>query len=99
MTPKEQLVELISNLSGDKKATFCATTFIKLNTYFLWRWLTSSLEMSNILEENEIHLYQNVGIVEENHNPVGLYKVLFQVNGIERDIDLLLSTRKKKRTA
>ena len=30
--------------------------------------------MSNILEENEIHLNQNVGIVEENHNPVGLYQ-------------------------
>lgn len=30
--------------------------------------------MSNILEENEI---QNVGIVEENHNPVGLYKGSF----------------------
>lgn len=53
--------------------------------------------MSNILEENEIHLNQNVGIVEENHKPVGLYKVLFQVNGIERDIDLLLSTGRKKR--
>jgi hypothetical protein len=45
--------------------------------------------MSNILEENEIHLNDNVEIEEENHKPVGLFKVLFQVNGIERDIDLL----------
>jgi hypothetical protein len=55
--------------------------------------------MSNILEENEIHLNQNVRIVEENHKPVGLFKELFEVNGIERDIDLLLSTRKKKRNS
>lgn len=53
--------------------------------------------MSNILEENEIHLNENVGIVEENSSPVGLYKVLFEVNGIERYIDLLLNTRRKKK--
>jgi hypothetical protein len=55
------------------------------------------LTMSNMLEENEIHLNENVGIVEQNINPVGLYKVLFQVNGIERYIDLLLNIRRKRK--
>jgi hypothetical protein len=54
--------------------------------------------MSNMLEENEIHLNENVGIVEENINPVGLYKVVFELNGIERYIDLLLNTRRKKKS-
>ena len=40
--------------------------------------------MSNILEETQIYLNGNVVLTKGNDSTVGLYKVLFEVNGIER---------------
>ncbi|EGF76382.1 hypothetical protein BATDEDRAFT_28596 [Batrachochytrium dendrobatidis JAM81] len=40
--------------------------------------------MSNILEETQIYLNGNAVLIKGNDSTVGLYKVLFEVNGIER---------------
>ncbi|EGF76579.1 hypothetical protein BATDEDRAFT_28413 [Batrachochytrium dendrobatidis JAM81] len=40
--------------------------------------------MSNILEETQIYLNGNVVLTKGNDSTVGLYKVLFEVNDIER---------------
>ncbi|OAJ40356.1 hypothetical protein BDEG_24101 [Batrachochytrium dendrobatidis JEL423] len=40
--------------------------------------------MSNILEETQIHLNGNAVLIKGNDSTVGLYKVLFEVNDIER---------------